>query len=240
MASGERAMSSRRLLPSHTLSVYVSPVPIRSSLRCVAVALVLGCGGNAAPTPTTPAGPTPPPQEAILPFASVAFAGQNIAVAPMTLVVAADTLGREPPLAEHAQALAWADSVVGAILTERGPEVKWVLPPELRRIARRSPTVAPDPDRMGQSLLRAKGIKQLSDPLRGDLRSLAALTNGRFVMVPAALSFVPDSKAPIRAELVLVLVDARTGRVFWRTVTWGVGGSPAEALSRALDLVFPV
>jgi hypothetical protein len=161
-------------------------------------------------------------------------------VTPITLLVAEDSVGAMPPLASHAVALAWADSVMGAVLLARAPEIKWVLPPELRKIARRAPTVAPDPDRMGQSLLRSRNFDVVPDPLRTQLRSLAALTGARFILVPAALSFVPDDTGPVRAELSLVLTDARTGKVVWRTVTWAVAGTPSQALLRALEIVLPV
>jgi hypothetical protein len=168
------------------------------------------------------------------------LAGQAVAVTPLTLIVALDTLGRVPPLAERAGALAWADSIVGGELDARRPEVKWVLPPELRKIARRAPTVAPDPDRMGQSLMREKSFTEIPDPLRGNLRSLVALTGGRLVLIPATVSLVSVSPGAIRAEVSLVLADARTGQVLWRTVTWGVGASPSQALTAAMDAVLPV
>ncbi len=231
-----------RLLASLPLPVYVSPVPIRSSFRFIAVALVVACGGGStppAPAPATPL-PPPPPQEPVVAFLSAPFAGQAVAVTPLTLLVSADNIGTMAPLADHAAALAWADSLLGATLLARAPEVKWVLPPELRKIARRAPTVAPDPDRMGQSVLRGKSMATVPDPLRSALRSLVALTGGRCALVPAALSFVPDATGPVRAELNLVFVDARTGQVLWRTVTWAVGATPSQALLKAIEIVLPV
>jgi len=93
---------------------------------------------------------------------------------------------------------------------------------------------------MGQSLLRTAELKDVPDPLRSQLRSLMALVGGRFVMVPASLSFVPDTSGAIRAELSLVLADTRTGKVLWRTVGWGLGATPAAALSAAMATVLPV
>lgn len=159
---------------------------------------------------------------------------------PLTLIVAVDTLRQTPPFPDHAAALAWADSIVGAQLSSRGPEVKWVLPPELRKIARRSPTVAPDPDRMGQSLLREKSIETVPDPLRGGLRSLVALVGGRYALVPASLTMLAEPSGLVRAEVWLALVDARTGKVLWRTLTWGLGHTPSAALTAAMENVLPV
>ena len=199
---------------------------------------VLACGG---PTPTpTPTVGSAPPREPIKPFGVAPFAGQPIAVTPITLVVPIDTLDRVAPFSSHAAALAWADSVVGAALTTRGPEVKWTFPPELRKIARRAPTVAPDPDRMGQSLMREQALETVPDPLRSNLRSLMALVGGRFVFIPAAVTVVPDKSGLVRAEISLVLADSRTGKVVWRTISWGVASTPTRALAVAMETVLPI
>ncbi len=214
-------------------------MPTRSPLWLSALALVtLACGGK--PAAPTPARTSAPPREPIKPLITSSLAGQEIAVVPITLVIATDTLPRIAPLNDRVRALAWADSLIGEGFLARGPEVKWVLPPDLRKVARRAPTVAPDPDRMGQSLLRTAELKDVPDPLRSQLRSLMALVGGRFVMVPAALSFVPDTSGAIRAELSLVLADTRTGKVLWRTVAWGLGTTPAAALTAAMATVLPV
>lgn len=214
-------------------------MPNRSPLWLSALALViLACGGK--PAAPTPARTSAPPREPIKPLVTSSLAGQQIAVVPITLVIGTDTLPRIAPLNDRVKALAWADSIIGEGFLARGPEVKWVLPADLRKVARRAPTVAPDPDRMGQSLLRTAELKDVPDPLRSQLRSLMALVGGRFVMVPASLSFVPDTSGAIRAELSLVLADTRTGKVLWRTVGWGLGATPAAALSAAMATVLPV
>jgi len=168
------------------------------------------------------------------------MAGQRIAVIPITLLVPVDTLTRVPPLADRAQSLAWADSIVEAGLASRRPEVSWVFAAELRKIARRSPTVAPDPDRMGQSLLRDKSFETVPDPLRQHLRSLMAVASGRYALVPAAVTLLPDASGLVRAEVTMVMTDTRLGKVMWRTVTWGLGATPAQAFTAAMDAVLPL
>jgi hypothetical protein len=182
---------------------------------------------------------SPPPKEPIQPFTVVPFAGQRVAVTPLTLVIALDTLAERAPFAAHPAAIAWADTIVAAVLTARGPEVNWVLPPELRKVARRAPTVAPDPDRMGQSILRDNSLETIPDPLRGNLRSLMALVGGRFVFVPAVVTVLPEESGMVRAEVSLVLADTRTGNIVWRTLTWGVGATPSRALTVAMEAVLP-
>jgi hypothetical protein len=163
-----------------------------------------------------------------------------VTVTPLTLVVAVDTLSQVPPFGDRPATLAWADSMVATLLTERGPDVKWVLPPELRKIARRAPSLAPDPDRMGQSMLRERSVETVPDPLRGKLRSLAALVGGRFIFVPASLTLLPEPSGLVRAELWLALVDSRTGKVVWRTLTWAEAATPPRALRAALEHALPL
>lgn len=196
---------------------------------------VSACGGKKPSTSATPERK----EEPVLPFATVAFAGQQVAVVPLTLVVADDVTGRDPLLVNRAASLAWADSTILAALNGRGPEVKWVGPVELRKIARRSPTVAPDPDRMGQAMLRTR-FEDVPEPLRTMLRQLVALVGGRFAMVPAALAFSRDPDGKTRAELALTLADTRTGKVIWRTLAWGTADSAERALTVALETVLPV
>jgi hypothetical protein len=218
--------------------VYFPPVLTRPAGWLATVALgLLACGGHSG---SPAAAPEPAQREPVHPLITAPFAGQSIAVTPLTLVVTEQALAGTEPLTDRVRTLAWADSLVGEALQGRAPEVKWILPVALRKIARRAPTVAPDPDRMGQSLLRVKDMKDVPDPLRSDLRSLMALAGGRYALVPAALAFLAEPDGQVRAELSLALVDTRIGKVIWRTVAWGVGATPEQALRTALETVLPV
>ena len=60
-------------------------------------------------------------------------------------------------------------------------------------------------------------------------------------LVPAALVFTQDTvKKSVMAEMSVVLVDSRTGKVIWRTLAWAHGATPEQALVSSLDLVLPV
>ena len=223
--------------------------------RCAVVAATLaGCGGKQhveEPAPTAP-----------LPTAGIA--AQQVGITPLTLIVAEDSLHWQALLGERRAALAKSDSVIGTLLTTRAPEVTWLLPDELRRAARRAPGIAPDPDQMGTAiLLRGGGREEIvPDPLRHELRTLAALVGaggGRFVLVPAGLVFRrtggpadgrsggppprPSARPPDRpsatAELTVVMVDVRTGRVGFRTVARGEGDDPWTALTGAVKSLTP-
>jgi len=149
-----------------------------------------------------------------------------------------------------------SDSIIATLLGARASEVNWVGPAELRHIARRAPGIAPDPDQMGTPFLRASNIIDVPDPLRYQLRTLMGLVGGRYVLVPAGLVFrvaspPPPGAAPrgspaVRpsghlavAELSVVMIDSRIGRIGWRTIARGEGDDPWTALSRAVKSLTP-
>lgn len=188
-----------------------------------------------------------PPETAPLPPVAVvptgSLSGQVVAVLPLTLVAADPALHSDTAYVvyrDRRSAVLRADSLLGEGLETRGPEVKWVLPPDLRRIARRAAGFVEDPDEMGQAILRAPKLTVVPDPLRSSLRSLMALAGGRFALVPAALGFGFEPDGVIRAELSLVLADSRTGKVFWRSLALGRGKSPDEALNAAIAAALPL
>jgi hypothetical protein len=175
-------------------------------------------------------------------FASASLAGESIALLPLTLTAADPSLASDSALApvRGRRGLAWADSTIADAFQSRAPEVTWVTPAQLRRVAHRNPGMVPEPDQMGQAVLRAPKLKRIPDPLRSSLRNLCALTGGRFAMVPASLVWTRDTTGAFRAALALALADTRSGFVAWRTETAGTGHTPAEALAAALALVLPV
>jgi len=204
----------------------------------VASAVAAACG-HTSQTPT-------PEPTAPLPTAGVA--AQQVGITPLTLIVAEDSLHWQALLGERRAALARGDSVIGTLLKTRAPEVTWLFPDELRRAARRAPGIAPDPDQMGTALLLRGGGREemVRDPLRSELRTLAALVGaggGRFMLVPAGLVFRRTGGPPARpsgtAELTVVMVDVRTGRVGFRTVARGEGDDPWTALTRAVKSLTP-
>ena len=201
--------------------------------------VLLACAASAQ-QPAAPASPPPPPAA---PVPTMSLSGQSIAVMPITMVVADPALVTDSlyaPWRDHRTALSTADSVVGDAFAGRAPEVKWVLPPELRKIARRSPGIVGDPDLMGQAVLRSSKLHDSPDPLRSSLRNLMAVAGGRTVMVPAVIGFGRQADGRIRADLTLVIADVRNGRVLWRSVPTGTGATPREALDSALTVALPV
>lgn len=184
-----------------------------------------------------------PAQQPVPTVPTEALSGQQVALMPLTLVAADSTLQSDTvyaPYRERRVALLWADSLIGEAFTGRAPEVRWVLPAELRKLARRSPGIVGDPDAMGQAVLRSPKLRDIPDPLRASLRNLMAVAGGRVAMVPAALAFGRDPDGRVRADLSLVAADTRGGKVIWRSLATGRGPAPAAALQAALDAVLPV
>jgi len=182
-------------------------------------------------------------QEAPLPVPTEGLAGQKVAVVPITLIAVDPAVQSDSLLAPYRDrrpALLRADSIIGEELVGRGPEVKWVLPPDLRKIARRAPGIVDDPDQMGQAMLRSPKLKDVPDPLRASLRNLMAVAGGRVAMVPASLGFSRQDDGRITAELSLVAADTRSGKIVWRSVATGAGPTPDAALTAAMDAVLPL
>ncbi|PYO70629.1 MAG: hypothetical protein DMD71_01360 [Gemmatimonadetes bacterium] len=198
-------------------------------------AVALACGHPAAqpqaPVPTAP-----------LPTAGIS--GQQVGILPITLIAAEDTLHWDTVVSERDK----ADSVLTTLLKARAPEVGWVSPEELRRMARRAPGIATDPEQMATPLLRDPRMVQVVDPLRNQLRTLAAIAGGmRYVLAPAGLVYrrtvgLTDGRTDhpaATAEITVVLVDVRLGRVAWRTVARGEADDPWTALTRAVKALTP-
>jgi hypothetical protein len=209
---------------------------VRKSLSLIALAALVGCGGKSAQQPEPPK----PSPYLNIPMSTPALAGQKVAVLPLTLAVPDTALAGDSLLGSRAKVLAWADSILLEALTGRAPEVTWVGPVELRRAARRATGMATDPDRLGHAVLRDVNLKIVPDPLRSQIRTLVALVDARYCLVPTAAVFLKEPDGRIKVEMMLVLVDARTGNPGWHSIASAVGATPALAYRAALSNVFRV
>ena len=193
------------------------------------VMVVLGCGGSQTEGTPAPA----------LPLPLSAMAGVEVVVYPLTLILGEAGLEWDDALSPRDSALGIADSLLAAALTERTPEVMWILPAELRRIARRAPGILVDPDRVATASLR-HDLAKIPDPLRSQMRSLTGAVGDRLSLVPASLLFYLEPDGTGRAELTMVLADVRLGDIWWRSVVTGNGSDPWTALREALETLAPV
>jgi hypothetical protein len=204
---------------------------LRAGLPLIAMLGAAACAGKtASESAVTPVS---------LPLPAVALAGSRVALYPLRLVVAEGRLGWDDLLRPREAALRTADSVIATFLTERAPEVDWVLPEALRRAAAQAPGMLPDPDHLGTAVLRGDKVERVPDPLRSELRNLTAVAADRHAAVPASLVFLQNPDGSARAELALVLVDVRVGTVWFRTVASGEGDGPWSALWNAMKTLVP-
>ncbi|MDH3455327.1 MAG: hypothetical protein OER90_00680 [Gemmatimonadota bacterium] len=195
------------------------------------VLAALGCASK----PAAEEGVAPEP----LPLPTMLLAGRRVALFPVTLMVAEERLGWRDQLTPRADALAQADSIIATFLTERAPDIEWVLPEALRRAAAQAPRLLPNPDHMGTAVLRANGLERIPDPLRSDLRNLTAIAGDRYAAIPVSLLWVRTPEGGGRAELTLVVADVRFGMVRFRTIASGEGDDPWSALWTALATLVP-
>ncbi len=176
------------------------------------------------------------------PLNTSALPGQSVPVLPLTLLVSDRQVVKDSAYAPWRGVTTGnrrADSLLGEVILAREPEVKWILPPELRQVAKRGAGFVPDPDRMGQAILRMR-VEKVPDPLASALRNLTAVAGGRYAFVPSALSFARDSASGgVTAVMWFSLVDSRRDKVLWRTIATGTAATPDEAFLAALDHVFP-
>lgn len=208
--------------------------PMRRATVCAASFVLLLLAGNGcahAQQSGKPPKPLPAPALLLAPLA-----GQPIAVLPVTFLV---NEGPIPGLPEtHAAQVAWADSILADRLQARGPEATWIMPEELRRVARRAPGMVVEPDKMGQSVMRYENLKRVPDPFLSSIRSMAAMTSSRFVMIPAAVRFTQGT-AGVRAEVVLVLADSRSGEIAWRSTPVATAATAGAALAATIAWILP-
>ncbi|HEX2188812.1 MAG TPA: hypothetical protein VHG51_07945, partial [Longimicrobiaceae bacterium] len=118
-------------------------------------------------------------------------------------------------------------------LGEREPRATWIAPEVLERALRRSPGFAGSPRTLPADPLVHHRERRAVEPLAGELRRYAALTDVRLVLLPRAASFArAEGAAEGRVRIDAALIDARSGDVLW----WGEAeGDPrAEADAAAL------
>jgi hypothetical protein len=132
-------------------------------------------------------------------------------------------------------ALRGMDAELEFAFGERRSAEDWVLPSDLRRTMERNPSLDIKPDRMAYSplLVPIPDRKYIPEPLHTELRTLAALYDTRYVVVPVRLTVETesvdagrsgsevaygggDAVAPAqRAYLLAAMIDIRRSEVLW-------------------------
>ena len=189
--------------------------------------------------------PATPPRATERPLERLA--AQPIIVLPTQYLSFDDELGWRKSVARPADYLVGLDDEIAYAMTERGLGRKWTFASEISRVARKNGNMVADPHALSAESLRGK-LKldqSLDEALRSQIRSILALSDARFVLLPVELRFESGNAMGV-AGLRVVLIDARLANVKWigdvtseRTRVF----SPALAAgiaSRFADLVAPL
>lgn len=173
-----------------------------------------------------------------------ALAGQTVAVLPLTSLMRDSLLGKDStlgPWGTRVTGIRRFDSVFGGFLQDNIIDTRWVLPDDLRKMSKRSGGYVPDPDLLGHAALWNPRIeKKVPEPVQSRLRNLSAISGARTILIPTGTRFERDTTGMLKAQVGLVLVDARIGEIRWRTYTKGVGPTPDAAVRSALMASIPV
>jgi hypothetical protein len=184
----------------------------------LASAVLLACGGQPPPSADRPV-PRPPD-----------LTGRRVLVLP----------AQASPAGGPVEGF---DAELGFWLADQAPRVEWVLPPEIDRALARSPSLGVRPRALAVSVFHRAEVRNIGDPLFGDLRSLNALLDARYALVPTAAAYVRDAAGRGRVEVAAALIDTVGGRVLWFGVVAGQPGpeggadvvaSAAQELARTL------
>lgn len=218
-------VSRNRPMSAHTRLKFTS--------LAVAISAVTGCASRRAPAATgEPASVEAPTSAAAVPLA--AMAGRPVVVLPVQYVTFVDSVsGRQnSPLA--VQYLASMDDSIASALADRGL-TSWTFARGITASARRNEGMTADPHALSAERFRRlvkAGDDALPEPLGSQIRSLVALREARYVILPAALR-IENRIVGGRGSLLVYLIDTRTERVAWSGEVRGEGTlSIAQAIGR--------
>ena len=193
---------------------------VRGALRAFAlifVAGVIACAG-ARTEPPTADDPKPQPPD---------LTGRAVMVLPAQPAPAA----RRDPMS--GEVITGFDDELAYWLAERGPRVQWSFAPELRRVLERNAMLQINVDALPVGSFHRAQVRNIGDPLLGDLRRLGAVVDARLAIVPVAINYVEYPGTGGRAEVAIALIDTRGGRVVWYGVVAGEPGPIDETATAA-------
>jgi hypothetical protein len=180
-------------------------VPWLRFITTAAVAVTAACASSASPPTVEQSMAAPPPS----------LTGATVMVLPAQHGPGGG-LSDEPVAGLDAEITFW--------LSERAPRVDWVFPDALERILARSPSLDIDIHALAVAAFHRAEVRNIGDPLFGNLNALGALTNARAALVPVAAAWSSDSTGTGRVRVNLALIDNRTGRVIWFGLAEGQPG----------------
>lgn len=189
------------------------------------LALLAACASRPAPAATPATAPPAAAGARAVGRPLAGLVGERVAVAPVQRMRVADSaLAAGMTTGVGAAYLLGLDSAIALAAGERS--TSWVFGPAVARGARRNPTYSPDVHRLAVNpLLAGRRLgpdNAIPDPLASQLRTLVALNDARYVVIPAELrvepapaGLEPATAGRRRAVLRIALVDARASQLRW-------------------------
>lgn len=182
------------------------------------LALGLGCGGCSG------GGDEPAPAG----FGKLG--GQTVLVLPVQYVVPA--AGGYAGGASNPEAAArLADSEIAFALSERAGRATWVLPQQQIEALKRRPWMQVNPLALSADEARSEGgkLRDIRDPLYGEIRMIAALFDARMAVWPLEVFYEKGNEGRGgRLAIRTVLLDARAGVVLWQGLVRGDDQPPTS------------
>ncbi len=192
-------------------------------LACLALTALVACGGGGAAQEPQPAG------------GFAALRGRTVLLLPLQYVARVPG-GWVGGAASSTEAARQADKEIAFALEEQGGRVRWITADELVAAVKRRPWIQVDPRALSADEIRRKGgdLRDVKDPLYGELRVLGALFDARYAVWPLEIVYQAGDSGPGRLLLRAFLLDLRRGNVLWYgTVAEESGGAPSAPGSLA-------
>lgn len=139
---------------------------------------------------------------------------------------ASDTTRRA--LGLDATALATLESELSYWLPSHAQRARWVLPDTIVRAATSSAALRIDARDLPVQDFQRSRLERIGDPLYGELRRLAAVTDARLAYLPIGALWIPELGGSGRIHVAAALIDTVGGAVLWYGVAAGEPGAPDD------------
>jgi hypothetical protein len=175
--------------------------------------------------------------------------GQRVMLLPVQQVIpaisppaSADT--SRPPRALSNESLRALEAELSYWLPEHAHRVRWVLPDAIERAVQGSAALQISVRDLPVRDFQRSRLQAIGDPLYGDLRRVAVLTDARLGLLPIGAVWIPEAAGGGRVHVAAALIDTMGGRVLWYGVAASSPGDPddpaiAASAARALALQVP-
>ena len=180
------------------------PLVVRRVGMVLAVLVVQGCGG----------GPQPAPEAGSMRGVVPDLRGRRVMVYPVQI--------RQGVPGD-------VDPEIAFAFRERGSEIEWVFPEELRATLARAPVVQSRVDGLPVSVFLGAEVDRIGDPLYGQVRRLAELVNSDIAIIPVTIRSGAEGAGGVSVvEILTTILNVRTGRVVWSGVVAGRPGPVSD------------